>query len=172
MHGLPAVVDPGVDTLVLGSFPGAASLAAGRYYAHARNQFWPILATVLDAPLATLPYEQRLARLVAHAIGLWDVYAACEREGSLDAAIRNAVPNDIDALRASLPRLRRLVFNGQTAGRAAGRFAATGFEVVIAPSTSPAHAAMPFEAKVEAWRRALRAPLVGTMPAAVDTKRR
>ena len=38
-------------------------------------------------------------------MGVWDVYARCEREGSLDSAIRNAVPNDIAALHLGRARL-------------------------------------------------------------------
>ncbi|MCK2125050.1 DNA-deoxyinosine glycosylase, partial [Pseudomonas sp. PNPG3] len=74
--------------LVLGSFPGAASLAAGQYYAHPRNQFWRLISAVVGEDLATLPYAERLPRLLAHGVGLWDVLGECEREGSLDSNIR------------------------------------------------------------------------------------
>ena len=149
------MLDARVETLVLGSFPSAASLAAGRYYAHPRNQFWRIVGTILDEPLDRLPYDERLTRLLAHCIGLWDVIAACERVGSLDAAIRNALPNDVTRVLERAPRLRRIVFNGKTAGRAAAGFAAAGLETAIVPSSSPAHAALTLENKVALWRQAL-----------------
>jgi hypothetical protein len=41
-----------------------------------------------DEDLAALPYGERLARLLGHAFGLWDVLGAREREGRLDSAIR------------------------------------------------------------------------------------
>lgn len=155
LAGFAPVVDARVETLILGSFPGGASLARGQYYAHPRNQFWPILGVVLDEPLADLPYPRRLDRLLAHSIGLWDVLAACQRKGSLDADIRAAQANDFEALLGQLPALRRVLFNGRTAARFAASFAARGLEVAVLPSTSPAHAAVRLGDKVSAWRAAL-----------------
>jgi double-stranded uracil-DNA glycosylase len=59
-------------------------LAAQQYYGHPRNQFWKLLALVLDVDLVAMPYAERLKALQARQIGLWDVIAACERSGSLD----------------------------------------------------------------------------------------
>lgn len=155
LAGFAPVVDARVETLILGSFPGDASLARGQYYAHPRNQFWPILGAVLDEPLADLPYRRRLDRLLAHAIGLWDVLAACQRQGSLDANIRAARANDFAGLLGRLPRLRRVLFNGQSAGRFALVFAAAGLTVAVLPSTSPAHAGLRVDEKLAIWRLAL-----------------
>ncbi|MDB5796237.1 MAG: mug [Paucimonas sp.] len=152
LTGLAPVLDEKVRILVLGSFPGAASLKAGQYYAHPRNQFWRLLGAVLGEELAALPYEQRLQRLLARQVGLWDVLAACQREGSLDTAIRRRQANDFTLLRQRCPRLARVGFNGQEAGRHAGLFAQAGFDTVILPSSSPAHAALGFEQKLASWR--------------------
>lgn len=152
-----------MHTLILGSFPSAASLQARQYYAHPRNQFWAIVGAVLGEPLPALPYAKRLQRLCAHGIGLWDVFAACERAGSLDAAIRNGVVNDIEALRGRLPYLRRLLFNGLAAARAGRALVAPGCVHAVLPSSSPAHAALPLDAKIASWRDALR-PFVVEMP--------
>ena len=62
LHGLAPVVGRTSRLLVLGSFPGEASLAAGRYYAHPRNQFWPILARAIGEPLVDWPFERPIAR--------------------------------------------------------------------------------------------------------------
>jgi hypoxanthine-DNA glycosylase len=149
--GFAPVVDPGVHTLVLGSFPSTASLDAGQYYGHPRNQFWRLMGAVLDEPLADLAYPDRLARLLAHQVGLWDVIAECEREGSLDSAIRDAVPSALGPLLDGLPALRRVFFNGATAGRSRRWFDARGHATFVLPSSSPA-LTIPFEAKLARWR--------------------
>jgi TDG/mug DNA glycosylase family protein len=89
--------------LILGSFPGAASLAARAYYAHPRNHFWPLLAAVLDEPLAALAYPARLARIKARGVAMWDVIVACTREGSLDSAIRAAQHGEVERIRRRAP---------------------------------------------------------------------
>ena len=82
LRGFPPVIDSKVERLILGSFPSEASLAAGQYYAHPRNQFWRLLAELLGEPLAEMPYRRRLQRVLAHRLGIWDVLDACDREGS------------------------------------------------------------------------------------------
>ena len=105
LTGLPPVVGPRTRLLLLGSFPGVASLRAQQYYGHARNQFWPILSALWGVDLRAMLYAQRLDVLRAHGLGLWDVYARCRRPGSLDSAITDAQPNPLAALAATLPAL-------------------------------------------------------------------
>ncbi len=153
LSGLAPVIDGAIRTLVLGSFPGAASLAAQQYYAHPRNQLWPMLSALTGEDLAVLPYVERLPRLLAHRIGLWDVLGACERKGSLDSAIRKPAANDFDRLRELCPQLTVIGFNGQTAGKFAPGFAAAGYRTLVLPSSSPAHAHLTFEQKLLLWRQ-------------------
>lgn len=155
LQGLEPVVDEGTRIVVLGSFPGGASLAAAQYYAHPQNHFWRIVGAVLDLPLREWPYERRLQALLERGIGLWDAYAACDREGSLDSAIRNAQPNMFKRLLDAAPELERVLHNGKTSGRFAPAFAEHGLDVRVLPSTSPANASWTFEAKLDAWRAAL-----------------
>lgn len=154
LTGLPPLIDERARVLILGSFPSAASLGAQQYYAHPQNHFWRILGAVLDQPLIDMDYVARTAVVQAAGIAIWDVYAACRREGSLDSAIRAAVANDVAALRKQAPHLRRVCFNGKTAGRFAPSLTLLGLETFVLPSTSPAYT-LPFAAKLAAWRAAL-----------------
>ena len=150
--GLPPVVGASTRLVVLGSFPGAASLAAAEYYAHPRNHFWPLLSALWGIDLRALPYRERLAAVSSRGLGLWDVYAACRREGSLDQSIEDAEYNDLASLRRQAPGLRAVAHNGGESARAMRQMAALGFEVRRLPSTSPANASWSFERKLEAWR--------------------
>ncbi len=154
--GLAPVIGRDCRILVLGSFPSAASLAAGHYYAHPRNQFWPILSAVLALDLMALPFAQRYRALRRAGIGIWDVLGACQRSGSLDAAIRDPRANDFSELRRRAPQLQRVLFNGGTAARQARELERLGYEVRVLPSTSPAHAARTLAQKLELWAPALR----------------
>jgi len=155
--GLPPVVGRATRLLVLGSFPGAASLAAGQYYAHPRNHFWPIVSALFGVDLVALPYPRRLAEVKRRGLGLWDIYASCRREGSLDRAIEDAEVNDFASLRRRAPALQAVAHNGGESARAMRVVAALGYEVTRLPSTSPANASWSFERKLAAWRAAFAA---------------
>ena len=152
LAGLAPVISPDTRLVVLGSFPGAASLAAQQYYGHPRNAFWRVLSALWDEDLAALPYAGRLAALARHRVGLWDVYRACEREGSLDSAIRAPELNDLASLKALAPGLRAVAHNGAESARSRRVTAGLGLDVHALPSTSPANAAWSFERKLAAWR--------------------
>ncbi|MFJ2988900.1 DNA-deoxyinosine glycosylase [Collimonas sp. NPDC087041] len=152
LTGFPPVIDASTRFLILGSFPGVASLSAQQYYGHPRNQFWALLSAVLDDDLVGLSYADRLACLRSHRIGLWDVIAGCERIGSLDSAIRNAQANQFDLLRQHCPQLVRVCFNGKTSGKFAPQFAAAGYDTLVLPSSSPANAQTTFTQKLQLWR--------------------
>jgi TDG/mug DNA glycosylase family protein len=139
-HSFPPVVDAETRLLLLGSLPGALSLARGQYYGNPRNQFWHLAGATIGIDLAAMEYEARLAALRAAGIGLWDVVGSARRHGSLDGAIRGHVANDLAALAASLPKLRAVAFNGGKAA-ALGRpllAALPDLALIPLPSSSPA----------------------------------
>ena len=152
LEGLAPVIAADTRLVVLGSFPGVASLAAQQYYGHPRNAFWRLLSALWGEDLVAAPYAGRIDALRRHRVGLWDVYRACERAGSLDSAIRAPVPNELAQLKALAPGLRAVAHNGAESARSRRVTAALGLEVHTLPSTSPANAAWSFERKLAAWR--------------------
>ncbi|MFN0223930.1 MULTISPECIES: DNA-deoxyinosine glycosylase [Paenibacillus] len=153
--GLPPVVDPGCRLLILGSMPGEASLQAQQYYGHPRNAFWPLLYGLLDGGEPSGIYAERLQFALGRGVALWDVLRECEREGSLDAAIRKAEANDFRAFFAAYPGITHVFFNGSAAAQYFRRQAAPQVEglplhYAVLPSSSPARA-MGLEAKREGW---------------------
>jgi hypoxanthine-DNA glycosylase len=152
LTGLPPVMSRQTRLLVLGSFPGVASLQARQYYAHPRNQFWPVLSALWGVDLLALPYAQRLDQLRRRGLGLWDVYARCRRTGSLDSAIREAEFNDLASLKRRAPALQGVAHNGAESARGMRFTRGLGWPVWRLPSTSPANASWSFERKLAAWR--------------------
>jgi double-stranded uracil-DNA glycosylase len=156
-HSLAPIVDPASRVLILGTLPGERSLAAGAYYAHPRNQFWPIMASLFGDDPGGGPAE-RAAFLRRHRLALWDVLHSAERAGSLDADIKHAVPNDFAAFLAAYPAIRAIALNGTRAREMFDRQCwpalAPELQARLAvhalPSTSPAHT-MAFERKLAAW---------------------
>jgi hypoxanthine-DNA glycosylase len=156
LTGLPPLVSPATKVLILGSFPGVRSLQAQEYYGHPQNQFWKILQAIWPSSahgICASSYENRSKWLLGRGLGVWDVYARCEREGSLDSAIRNAVPNDIAALH--LPQLQAIAHNGGESFKHARHTRTLGVPVYQLPSTSPANASWSFERKLAAWREVM-----------------
>jgi hypoxanthine-DNA glycosylase len=154
LQGLAPVIGRRTRLVVLGSFPSEASLAAQQYYAHPRNQFWPLLSALWGLDLRAAPYAKRLAAVRARGLGIWDVYAACRREGSLDSAIEAPQLNDLASLRRRAPGLVALAHNGGESARSMAITRQFGLPVWRLPSTSPANASWSFERKLAAWRAA------------------
>jgi len=153
-RGFPPVIDGDVKVLILGSFPSPASLEKQQYYGHPQNHFWKLMGALMNEPLYEMEYAQRLPLLLKCGIGLWDVLHQCERAGALDSNIRNAVNNDFRKVTRVARGLRRVCFNGKTAGRFEPVFAEAGYHTLVLPSSSPAYT-LGFNAKLKAWRGVL-----------------
>lgn len=163
LSSFPPATTAQARVLVLGSMPGVASLTAQQYYAHPRNDFWPIVGRLIDAPpdYAQQAYAERLQLALASGLAIWDVLRHCERPGSLDSAIvrTSEVANDLSGFVAAHPQLRAIALNGRTAEAAFRRHASCAvaqlrpdLAVLALPSTSPAHAARTRDDKLAAWR--------------------
>lgn len=180
MHsvGFPPIARADARLLILGSLPGAESLRRRQYYAQPRNHFWRIMGTLYGAS-PDLPYEERAALLVANGIALWDVCAAAFRAGSLDASIEPETieVNDFASFYAAHPRIARVCCNGTTSAELYRRRVLPTLPPpwqqlgpVRLPSTSPAHAAMSFEQKLERWRELLVAAPAPSLRVAEPTR--
>jgi hypoxanthine-DNA glycosylase len=152
----PPVVDANTRVLVLGSLPGEVSLAQSQYYAHKQNKFWLLVGDVFERDLVGMDYPARLDALLEHHIGLWDVVAEARRVGSLDSRIRDHASNDLIALIDTLPNLTTIAFNGGTAAKIGVKSLgerAERYRLLRLPSSSPAHASVPYADKLEFWRQ-------------------
>jgi double-stranded uracil-DNA glycosylase len=159
-RGFPPIAAPDARVLVLGSLPGQASLAARQYYAQPRNAFWRIMGELVGAGL-DVPYDERVTRLRASGIALWDVCEAAERPGSLDAAIdlQSVVTNDFACFFQQHPRVVHVCANGATAHRLYLRRVRpllpepwSTLPLHLLPSSSPAHASLNLAQKLARWR--------------------
>lgn len=151
------IVDSATRVLIVGSMPGKQSLEKQQYYGNPRNHFWPIMGELLEIAIPN-DYTERIALLKNNAIGLWDTIATCEREGSLDAAIRNEKPNDFQTLFEQYPNIQLVLFNGAKAfevfKKHIGLELLNGRAYKKMPSTSPIPGKniKTFTEKLEDWR--------------------
>lgn len=156
-QGFAPILGEQPKVLILGTMPSVASLQSRQYYGHPRNAFWWIMAELLGFDQA-LPYAQRVEQLKLEHIAVWDVIAACHRPGSLDSRIDSSTvqPNDLPCLFREQPSLKLLAFNGQAAAKLFKQFIGLDQwpgEHMVLPSTSPAHASMTHEQKLQRWRQ-------------------
>ena len=159
LRSFPPVATTNATLLILGSMPGKESLRQNQYYAHPQNAFWKIMGELVGFD-PHLPYGERLHKLTAAHVALWDVLASCERESSLDTHIRNEKANDFATFFARHPHIARVFFNGAKAEQSFNKFVPgkqtlPSLTFLRLPSTSPAHAGMRYADKLGAWRVAM-----------------
>ena len=154
IYGFPPVYAPDARILILGSMPSVESLKQSFYYAHPRNTFWRIIPEIFgEKPVDTV--EDKKSMLIRHGIALWDTVGSCEREGSLDSAIRGAEANDFDMLFSACPDIKHIFFNGAAAQQLFVRMVGldeTKYRYFRLPSTSPAYT-LSYEKKLSVWKR-------------------
>ena len=119
--GLKPVIGRNAKILILGSLPGDVSLRKQEYYGNPRNMFWDVMSGILGEK-APASYHDKVEFLKRHGIALWDVLRAAEREGSLDANIRNEEFNDIIGFVSENPSIEVIVTNGGTAEKSFRRY--------------------------------------------------
>ena len=163
VSSFPPQVGADCRVLVLGTVPSVQSLALQQSYGHAQNLFWQFMGEMFSAH-RELPYAERVARLHARGVGIWDVYRSVERPGSLDSSIvrSSEVPNEIATLLRENASIRAIALNG---GRATAGFRrhiaptlvdirrdGRPIDIIELPSTSPANASIPRAEKFRRWQ--------------------
>lgn len=142
--------------LILGTMPGDKSLELGEYYGHSRNRFWKIISTITDNDLP-LTYTDKKALLLKTKIGIWDVAHKAKRKGSLDSAIENEEPNDLEGFFARHKNLKIIGFNGTKSEVLFDKYfdRKSDLKYISLPSTSPANTGIDFYNICKLWRQIL-----------------
>lgn len=161
VSSFPPQIGEGCRVLVLGTVPSLRSLELKQSYGHRQNLFWPFMGEMFDAG-PQLEYAERILRLHARGVGIWDVYKQVERPGSLDSSILRAseVPNAIPGLLIAMPSIRAIALNGGKAAEGFRRHIAPALNSAVAarvellelPSTSPANASISRIEKLRRWQ--------------------
>jgi TDG/mug DNA glycosylase family protein len=87
----------------------------------------------------------------------WDVIGHCQRQGSLDSAIRVEQANDFETFFKNHPQLMAIGFNGNKAWQSFNRLVLpqltlnSAIALLPLPSSSPAYAALSAEQKLQQW---------------------
>lgn len=139
LQGFEPILSDHPKGLILGSMPSVTSLEKQEYYGFQHNRFWKIMQAYFHVELNN--YEQKQQLIQEHSLILWDVIGSCEREGSLDSAIRNVTCNDIAGLVQRYPSISLVLCNGKKSCDLYQRHFAKqlALEYVALPSTSNAN---------------------------------
>ena len=148
--------EPDSTVLILGSLPGDKSLALSQYYGHPQNRFWKVIASITGKELPS-DYADKKQLLRNNKIAIWDVAHSAHRKGSLDSAIENVLPNDLNTFIAQHKKLKTIAFNGLKAKALYDKYFERDKTIsyLQLPSTSPANAGINFEAICAAWKQIL-----------------
>ncbi len=137
IYSFKPIYDKNSKILILGSMASVESLKQGFYYMHPRNRFWSTMAQITGKPVPE-SIDGKRAFLLENGIALMDSIYSCEREGSLDSAIKDAVPSDIPAVLAAT-NIKAVFCNGKKS-YAVAKKAYPEIDFKCLPSTSPANA--------------------------------
>ena len=156
--GFAPIINQDTEILILGSLPSDISIRTGEYYANPQNQFWRIIFTIFNNGLPLYQYRDKTNLLLKNKLGLWDVLAEANRQGSLDADIHGEVLNDFSGLFEAYPNVRKLAFNGDKAFRSFLRMR-SGLqqkELSLLTSSSSANTGKAIVQKIKEWEIAVQ----------------
>jgi hypoxanthine-DNA glycosylase len=142
--------------LILGTMPGDKSLELGEYYGHSRNRFWKIISIITKNELP-LTYFNKKELLLKSKIGIWDVAHKANRKGSLDNAIEDEEPNDLENFIKEHKNLKVIGFNGAKSETLFDKYfdRKSDLKYISLQSTSPANTGIDFDKICKFWRQIL-----------------
>ncbi len=163
---LPDILAPGLRVLFCGINPGRVSAAAGHHFANPRNDFWRLLHAAGFTPRLLEPTEQ--AELPSFGLGVTNA-AHRTTPGSGDLR-RSDFAGSLARLEAIAAGLRpgwigfvgKEAYRGVFAERAelgAQERRLVDTRLFVAPSTSPANAAVPWDERLQWFRELARLAL-------------
>lgn len=160
MTVLPDLLRPGLDVVFVGTAVATASADRGHYYSGRGNRFWQLLHEAGFTPTRLRPEDD--VALPHLGIGITDLVkdVAQSHDRGLDFSKSASVAAHVEAVNP-----RWVAFNGLTAARAAAPWLHQGrpkelgeqpwrigeSRVFVLPSSSGAHAGMPYEDKLLWW---------------------
>ena len=151
---LPPFINDNSEILILGSLPSVKSREEGFYYAHPRNRFFLVLATLFNEaePISIM---DRKSFLNKHNIALYDVVYACDIHMSSDSSIKNVTTINIKCLLNAHTRIKIIAVNGGKAKQLFDKYllkdVPDNIKVIYLPSTSPANAKMSLDQLVDEY---------------------
>ena len=150
------ISDKNTAILILGSLPGDRSIELREYYGHPRSRFWKIISSITNSPLP-ISYPDKKQMLLDHRIGVWDVAHSAQRSGSLDTAIKDEVPNDVEGFIEKHEHLKIIAFNGAKTEKLYDKYfrRISGIKYLSLPSSSPANAKYDVDSLCEKWRQVI-----------------
>ena len=156
-HPFKPIIFPDSKILILGSFPSLKSFEEGFYYAHPRNQFWPLLAEVFGEDISSV--EKKIALCKKHHLALWDSAKSLKRgnKNSSDQNLKEIEANDFKQLLSEYPSIETVLFTGKKSEAIFNKaYKELPVKKALLPSPSPAYAAMRFEEKLEVYKELLK----------------
>jgi len=138
-HPFEPVYNAQSKILILGTMASPKSREYGFFYGHPQNNFWRVLAEVMNARLPD-SIDAKKKFLLENKIAVWDVLHSCEISGADDGSIKNPVVNDFTEIFAK-SKIKAVFTTGAKATGLYNKYCAgkTGFPAVYLPSTSPAN---------------------------------
>lgn len=155
LKGFEPIIAHDPYVMILGSMPSVTSLDKQEYYGFKHNRFWKIMQSMFQMPIQT--YEEKKQIILTHHMILWDIIGECEREGSLDSAIRHEKINDIESLIQTYPTIRLVICNGKKSYDLYQKhFKMIQIPSIYLPSTSNANRTVKEQDLFEIWQQVFK----------------